>query len=434
MNKILAIVLREYLTKVRKKSFIILTILMPVFLLGLMIVPYLMTQIRTTVSEIAVLDETGLFLNNLENTSRYNITYIDGELEEIKNDFKNNFDAFLHIPNFNLQYPGGVALFAEKQIGVSTIAQLERRIEYITERARFENAGIDKDLIERLKTTIRIETVIITESGERAGNNAIATLLGFVMGFIMYFGVFAYGSMVLASIIEEKKNRIIEILLSSVRPFEIMIGKIMGIAAVALTQLLIWAVLGTVLFTLFTVGMLPFMPDPNANIDVAMEMQANMPGSNNIATQLMNFLHEPGAIHLPSIAFIFVFYFVFAYLFYAALYAALGALSDDEGQAQQFSLVIGIPIILSFFIMMNVIEDPHSQIAFWASIIPMSSPIVMLARIPFNVPMWQIILSSVVLVISFIAATWMSGKIYKAAILLYGKKITWKDLKRFIVN
>ena len=435
MNKIVTIAKREYYTKVKKKSFIIVTILLPLLIIILMATPFFMSKVQTSVTNIAVLDESGLFKNNLENTSRYTITFLDGDLEMLKENFKNNYDALLYIPNFNLQYPGGVSLFAEKQVGITTVTQLERRIEYITERARFENEGIDKDLIERLRTNIRIESVILTQTGERLGNNAVASGFGGVMGFTIYFIVFGYGAMVFSSILEEKKNRIVEILLSSVRPLEIMIGKILGLAGVVVTQLFIWFVLGAIIFAFFTVGIAPFMSDTtHEQLEATMEMQANMPGQSHFVTQITDFMNEPGAIHLPSILLIFAFYFVFAYFFYATLYAALGAISDNEGEGNQFSLILTLPVILSMFIMVNVIEHPHGSLAFWASIVPFSSPIVMIARVPFNVPTWQLVLSMGVLVLSFIGSAWMSGKIYRTAIIMYGKKFTWKDLKKYITS
>ena len=432
MNKFKAIAKREYFTKVKKKSFIIMTILMPLLLLLLMTAPILMSKLQTGVTHIAILDESGLFEGNIDGTNRLQITYVNGDLDELKTSFKDDFDALLYIPNFHLQYPGGISLFAEKQVGITTVSHLERRIEYIIERARYENAGIDKELIERLRTSIKIESVIISETGERVGNNSVATILGMIMGFAMYFIVFAYGSMVLTSVIDEKSNRIVEILVSSVRPFEIMIGKIIGMAGVALTQLLIWIVLGGIIFAFFTVGIAPLMNVSPQDMEATMEMQAAVAGQNNIAMQIVDFIRDPGALHLPSIILLFAFYFIFAYLFYATLYAALGAITDDQGQSQQFSLFISLPVILSMFILFNVIENPHSQLAIWASIIPFSSPIVMLGRIPFHVPTWQLILSASVLILSFVGSTWASGKIYRTAILMYGKKISWKDLWKFM--
>ena len=402
-----------------------------------MTLPFLMTRVQTGKVNIAVFDETGLFIGNLEETSRLKITFIDGEIEELKNTFKEDYDALLHIPNFNIQYPNGITLYAEKQIGITIFSHLERRIEYIVERARFENAGIDRELIERLRASIRIESIIISETGEQAGNNAMAHVIGAFMGFCMYFIIFAYGGQVMQSVVNEKTNRIIEILVSSVRPIEIMIGKIIGIAGVALTQLLIWVILGSLIFAFFTVGIAPFLNVSHAEMDNMMEMQANMAGQNsavshNMVTQIVDFLSDPGAIHFPTIVLLFTFYFVFAYLFYSTLYAALGSLTDDHGQTNQYTIIVFIPVIVSMMIMVNVVDNPHSPLALWASIIPFSSPIVMLARLPFNVPTWQLILSSITLLLSFIASAWVSGKIYRTAILLYGKKLSWKDLWKFV--
>ncbi|MCL2063261.1 MAG: ABC transporter permease [Candidatus Cloacimonetes bacterium] len=432
MKKIKAIIQREYLTKVKKKSFIIMTILTPILLLLLMSAPFLMMRVQTGSVNIAILDQTGLLEGNVRGTSRYEITFVYGDIEALKASFAEHYDALLYIPNFDLRYPGGVSLFAEKQIGVTTVSSLERQIENIIENARFENAGIDRELIDRLRTQIRIESIIIADGVERIGNNAVAHILGLLMGFAMYFIVFAYGTMVMASIMNEKKNRIIEILVSSVRPFEIMIGKILGMAGVAMTQLLIWAILGVIFFAFISVGVIPFLDISHSEIENTMEMQTSMAGQNALAYQIVDFINDPGALHFPTIFMIFAFYFMFAYLFYATLYATLGAITDDEGQSQQFTMIVTLPVILSMIILVNVVDNPHSALAFWASIIPFSSPIVMLGRIPFHVPTWQLILSGSILVISFIVSTWLSGKIYRTAILLYGKKLTWKDLWKFV--
>jgi len=432
MNKIKSIAKREYLVKVKKKSFIIITIVMPLVFLLIMALPFLMVHVQTGMIRIAILDEKGLFKGNIEGTGRMQINFIEGDVEELKNVFSDEYDALLHIPNFDLQYLGDINLFAKKQVGLTAISQLEKRIEYIIERARFDESGFDKEIIDRLRANVSIKSFVLSEMGEKEGNYIASSSLGMIMGFCMYFIIFTYGGMVMASIVSEKKNRIIEILVSSVRPIEIMIGKIIGMAGVALTQLFIWIVLGSIIFAFFTVGTVHKLENSHEDVHATMSMHANMVEQNNTAMQIANFFNDPGAVHLPTIAWLFAFYFIFAYLFYATLYAAIGALTDDDGQSQQLSMIVSILVILSMVIMLTIADNPHNPIVLWASIVPFSAPIVMMARLPFNVPLWQIILSTVVLFFSFLGSAWVSGKIYRTAIMLYGKKLTWKDLWKII--
>lgn len=426
MYKVNAVIKREYFSRVKKKSFIIMTILIPFLILLLMALPILMTFIKSGTTTIAILDESSFFADNIHGNSSIKIEFIKGDLEELKANFKLNYDALLHIPPFDLQYPGGIKIFTEKQVGLSNISFLENQIERIIENMRFEREGIDKELVEKLKARIRIESIVISKEEEKTGNMLISLIMGQIMAFFQYFMIFFYGSMIMKGVMDEKKNRIVEIVVSSIRPFELMLGKIIGIAAVALTQLVIWAVLIGLIFTFFTVGVIPYIEGRSVNTELPVDMQ------NNLSMQIIEFINDPGAINIPFIALAFSFYFIFGYLFYSTLFAAAGSVSDDDSQAQNFTLPISIPIILSLFIMLNVAEQPHSPLAFWASIIPFSSPIVMLARIPFNIPVWQLLLSMFALMISFLGSTWLAGRIYRTGILLYGKKLTWKDLGKML--
>lgn len=426
MNKILAVFKREYFTRVKKKSFIIITILIPLMILLLMTLPVLMTLFKSGTTNIAILDNSGLFTESIEGSRSIPIKFVQGNIEQWKDKFSKDFDALLHIPNIDLQYPGGIKLYTEKQIGLSQITFFEKQIEQKIERLRYEKEGIDKDLVEKLKASINIESIVISGDQEKTSNTVISLILGQIMAFFQYFMIFFYGSMIMKGVMDEKKSRIVEILVSSVRPFQLMMGKIVGIAAVALTQLAIWAILITLIFVFFSVSVMPYLTSTQATAEMPAEMQSNL------TYQIVDFINNPGALNIPLIIFTFSFYFIFGYLFYSTLFAAVGSVSDDESQAQSFTLPISIPIILSLMIMFNVADQPHSPLAFWASIIPFSSPIVMLARIPYNIPIWQLFLSIALLIFSFFISTWVSGKIYRSGILLYGKKLTWKDLGKMV--
>ena len=426
MNKILAVLKREYFTRVKKKSFIIVTILIPLMILLLMTLPVLMTLFKSGTTHIAILDDSGLFSGSIEGSRSIPIEFVQGNIEAWKEEFKTDFDALLHIPPFDLKYPGGIKLYTEKQVGLSQISFFEKQIEQRIERLRYEQEGIDKDLVEKLRARINIESIVISGDQEKTSNTVISLILGQIMAFFQYFMIFLYGSMIMKGVMDEKKSRIVEILVSSVRPFQLMLGKIIGIAAVAITQLIIWAVLITLIFVFFTVTVMPYLTATQATAEMPAEIQSNL------TYQIIDFINNPGALNIPLIILTFSFYFIFGYLFYSTLFAAVGSVSDDESQAQSFTMPISIPIILSLMIMFNVADQPHSPLAFWASIIPFSSPIVMLARIPYNIPIWQLILSMFLLALSFLGSTWMSGKIYRTGILLYGKKLTWKDLGKMI--
>jgi ABC-2 type transport system permease protein len=433
MNKINAVIKKEYLTRVKKKSFIIITLLMPLSLIILMGLPFLFANVKTGVTNICVLDESGLFVGRLDDNSSMRLKFETGDIEELKTDYKGmGFDALVHIPNFDLQYPGGVKLFSEAQVGMSIISNLEQQISKIVEDARFERAEIDRELVNRLRTRIRIETLILAGGEEKAGNKYISLAISQIMGFFMYFMIFLYGSMIMTCVREDKKTRIVEILVSSIKPFELLLGKIIGIAAVAITQLLIWLVLGTIVMMFFMVAVIPSV-NLSGSVE-GMEMAGSMAASSGMANDIADFLRDPGALNIPLILFSICFYFLFGYLFYSTFFAAAGSLSDDESTQQTYTLPLTLPIILSLMIMINVIDQPHSPLAIWASIIPFSSPIVMLARIPFHVPAWQLVLSIFVLILSFVGSTWVSGKVYRTAILLFGKKFKWKEVWKFVVR
>jgi ABC-2 type transport system permease protein len=433
MNKINAVIKREYLTRVKKKSFIILTLLIPILIAGLMVVPILMMNMSSgKPTNIIILDESGLMEDNLYGGSAMRLLFTSGDIEELKNTYNLENDALLHIPDFDLRWPGGVRLYADKQISMSQISNLERQISNIIEDARFANEGIDKETVDKLRTRISIETILITGDVEKAGNVHLSIIIGQAMSLFLYFMIFMYGSMVMKCVMDEKKNRIIEILASSLRPFELMIGKIIGIAAVAITQLFIWIAFGILAITVFLFGIAPNML-ANTSTEASLEMLEEMsPQQTNMVMEIVEFFNDPGAINIPLILFTFIFYFIFGYLFYSTLFAGVGSVSDDEHSAQTFTLPIMAPIMISVFISMHVIDSPHSPLAVWASIIPFSSPIVMLARIPFVVPAWQILVSMLSIIIFFVGSTWVAGKIYRTGILLYGKKLTWKDLWKFI--
>lgn len=428
MSKTWIVFKKEYLTRVQKKTFIIMTILVPIIFLLFTTLPILMTSIKSGTTQIAILDESGHFAQSFENKKSLQFHFVQGNLNEIKEqlakkDKKKDFDALLYIPKFDLKYPGGFKIYSENQVGMMNLSYIENRIKNTVENLRFIEAGIDKDKIEELKVKIDLESIVLQETGEKKGNAIVSIALSQIMGFFQYFMIFFYGSLIMRAISEEKKNRIIEVIVSSIRPFQLMLGKILGIAAVALTQLAIWIVLISIILVIFSTFFMPYL----------LEQQEVMGGASTAKSQeLVQMLTNIEAFNIPLMIFSFAFFFIFGYLFYSALFAGAGSVTDDDAQNQTITLPISLPIIFSLFIMINVAEQPHTPLAVWSSLIPFCSPIIMIARLPFGVPAWQLITSMLLLVIGFLINTWLAGKVYRIGILLYGKKVNWKDIFKWI--
>jgi ABC-2 type transport system permease protein len=426
MSKTFIVFKKEYLTRVKKKSFIIMTLLVPILMLLLMTLPVLMTFFKTGTTHVAVLDESGEFSEVFDNSKSLQFHAVKGNLNELKariNEKNAEYQALLYIPKFDIQYPGGFILYSDKQIGMSVQKSIENKIQNRVETLRFINAGIDKDKVNELKVSIDLENIVLQETGEKKGNAIVSIALSQIMGFFQYFMIFFYGGLIMMAVTEEKKNRIVEIIVSSIPPFQLMLGKIYGIAAVAITQLIIWIVFISLITMFFSMFMMPFM----------MEQQQAMEAASSIDTQsIVDTISNIEAFNIPLMVFAFSFFFIFGYLFYSALFAGAGAVTDDSSQNQTITIPLSIPIILSLMIMVNVSEQPHSPLAIWSSIIPFCSPIIMIARLPFGVPAWQLILSMVLLVLGFMVNTWIAGKIYRIGILMYGKKINWNDIRKWL--
>ncbi len=431
MNKILLIIQREYLTRVRKKSFIIMSILGP-----LLIAVFYGIIIWATVSggekkSLYVLDESGLFSNKFESTSNLEYILINSSLDEAKKKYlKGDIDALLHIPKFDIQTPEGFKLFSKKGISAATRKKIERVIETEIEDSRLNQLGINKEALKSINANIDLVTVSLNEEGEEDISTTAATITGFIGGFIVYFFVFFYGVQVMRGVMEEKTSRVVEIIVSSVRPFQLMMGKIVGIAGVGLTQILIWIVLGLIISSAASVFFLQ-----STGLDSISSTMQNLPSSGSslpIDNNVANTIHALETINFPLIIFSFLFFFLFGYLMYGALFGAIGAAVDSETDSQQFMLPITMPLILSIALSSAIIADPNGSLAFWLSIFPLTSPVVMMIRLPFIGFSWELLLSMTLLVGSFLGATWIAGKIYRTGILLYGKKITYKELGKWL--
>ena len=442
MSNTLLILKNEYLKRVKKKSFIILTLLVP-FLFAGMFALIIFLSIHNDKKErtIAVFDESSLFLGEFgdEGYTKYHFVESEKYLQLKKELKSSDFYALLYIPK-NIYTTNSAQLISEKQLPFELTEQIERKLSRFIESDKrkkvVEDSGIP-DLEKQLsntKTRIKLNTLKISETGETTKSSSmIAFIASYAMGFIIYFFVFMYGAMVMRSVMEEKKSRIIEVIISSVKPSELMAGKIIGTALVGLTQVAIWIALGVV--TLIVVQGV-FTPETAQQMGQSiMETQSQMnPAMAQAADQnkIMEVMEMIGNLNLPLILFAFVFYFLAGYLLYSSLLGAVGAAVDNDEDSQQMVLPVTFPLILSIMLLFPIAKNPEGPVAFWASIIPFTSPVAMLARVPYGIPTWELLLSMFLLVITTIGAIFAAAKIYRVGLLMYGKKVNIKELIKWL--
>ena len=436
MNKILLIIQREYLTRVRNKTFILSTILTPLLFAGLIVAITVISVKNIDQEKIAVVDNTGALKGNLENTKSLTFHFPTGV--DSTNYQAKGYSAILYTPADN---SNEYKLKSKKQLGLIAQGDLQDKIDETLENQLLKskyNIDVKELESERKKAgSANIEQTYSEGKEVKKGNSGLAYGIGYGSGFLIYITLLIYGNMVMRGVTEEKTNRIAEVVISSVKPFQLMIGKIVGIGAVGLTQFLIWIILIASLTTVATAFL------PAETIQQAQEANQQMPGAvaqpaGTVANinEIKNTLAQANWVLIIGC---FLFYFLFGYLFYAALFAAVGStVNEDANDAQSLSMPITMPIIVSIVIMMNAITNPSGSLATWASLIPFFSPVVMMARIPFGVPgtvpYWQLIISMLLLVGGFLLTTLISAKIYRTGILMYGKKATWKEMWKWTVR
>ncbi len=442
MKKTLTILRREYLSRVRKKSFIVMTLLGPLLLAALMIVPVFIAQVSDSDYEVAVVDNTRLFYTEFKDANNVNFTDlnvdIDLAIELLKEE---KFDAVLHIPTTAFHAPSSLRLFSQKAINMNAKLYIESILENEFESMKMAHAGIDTDVLRATETPISIQAIRLLRDGhEKTDYPEVSMILGIIGGILIYFFVFLFGSQVMRGVMEEKTNRIVEIIVSSVKPFQLMMGKILGIALVGLTQFSIWIILTFAIVTSVQTAMpetFRFTPQEQVYITGSQslnpsELQERMQEVQQHNTTAGQVLESLGAINFTVMLFSFIFYFLGGYLLYAALFAAIGAAVDNEADTQQFMLPITVPMIFSIIMAQMVMNNPFGPVAYWLSIIPFTSPIIMMVRIPFGVPNSEILVSAILLIAGFLATTWLAARIYRTGILMYGKKVSWKEIWRWI--
>jgi ABC-2 type transport system permease protein len=439
MNKIWLIFQREFLNRVQKKSFLIATILIPMIfpaIIAVMVYIFVKQEEGAEKNRISVLDESGKI--NLESGDRYEFVPVNTGLEEAKTAFTKSKDfALLYIPKFELSKPDGITLYAKENPSIRKIEDLERMLETRVHDLKLEQFNIDKETLKSLKTSISLNSISLSDSGEeKESNTGMLYALGFILGILIYIFVLVYGMQIMLGVIEEKTSKIVEVLVSSVKPFQLMLGKILGIAAVGLLQFTIWVVLITVLSsaTLSLFGLR--MPQQQAMEQVSKEMQKDPEAAeamkNNKMVKVLNSINE---IPVGSIIFNFAFYFLGGYLLYGSLFAAVGAAVDSQQEAQQFNFPIMLPLMIGYFaLFMFILPEPNSTASFWFSIIPFTSPVAMVGRLAFDPPLWELILSQVLLVGGFLFTTWIASRIYRVGILMHGTKVNYKVLAKWFMQ
>jgi len=435
MNKLILIIQREFLAKVRNKTFIIMTFLSPILMIGMIALVALLTKNSIDKkSSVAYVDESGLFdkadFSNSKTITFENLTEVGLDKAKIIAQ-ESSHEGLLYIPeNKNIdQVAAGIQFFSEESPSMITISSLESILDKKLENEKMKKLEIDLIKLQeaRVDTDIKLSNFDGIKSSKLI--NGIKIGIGMGAGYLIMMFILIYGAMVMRSVIEEKTSRIVEVIISSVKPFQLMMGKILGTAAAGLTQFIVWGILMGVIF----VGSSYFFGvDLSSNgvggQQMAMDQMNQMAQSETqlVFTELMN-------LPLVSTFIYFILYFLLGYLLYSSLYAAIGAAVDNETDTQQFMLPIMLPLMLGVYIgFATVINDPHGTVATIFSMIPFTSPIVMLMRIPFGVPWWQIMISLLLLVLTFIAVVWLAAKVYRVGILMYGKKINYKELMKWI--
>jgi len=443
MNKVWLIIQREFLTRVRKKSFLIATIVVPLVIpaiIGGLIYIMLKEAESAKPDTIMVVDESGLFnLDSAKNTKRFIFVPLQLPVEQAKKAYNETKDfALLYLPKFDISKPEGLTIYTQENPSIEKVADLESLLADRVRDLKLQEFKIDKETLKNLKTTINLKQINLTKTGEeKSSNSGILYGLGFTLGIMIYVFVLVYGIQIMQGVIDEKTSKVVEVIVSSVKPFQLMLGKIVGIAAVGVLQFLIWIIL----ITFLSSGVLGYfglkMPQKQAMEQVTKKMQQNedmkqaMDQQNSKVNEILGNL---GEIPFMKIAFVFVFYFIGGYLLYGALFAAVGSAVESMQESQQFQFPITMPLLIGYLgLFMFILRDPHGSVSFWLSIIPFTSPVAMVGRIAFDVPAWQLILSMVLLVGGFIFTTWIAGRIYRVGILMTGARVNWKVMVKWFM-
>ena len=432
MGKLGLIIEREYLNKVTNKSFILATFLTPLIIVGFsLFIGYLTSVNNDTVKNISVVDQSGYFTNSLNNSDDLNFHFInDFDLEEAKLISKTKSDyGLLFIPYYDdlNQIADSIMFISEDAPSIAIISRIEGKIERLLTNRNFEKVGLDIEKINKSKININLYQESFEGEETTKMDGIIKLIFGMVLGMLLYIFIFAYGSMIMMSVIEEKTSRIVEIMISSVKPFQLMMGKILGTSLAGLTQFLVW----TILIVMFSYLMTSIfgIETSTQNSELLLSSSGNM----SMNTEALNMISAFIDLPLTNIFVAFLIYFIGGYLLYASLFAAIGAAVDNQTDAQQFVIPITIILVLALYVgIFTIPEDPNGTVAIIFSYIPFTSPVVMLMRIPNGVPIYEQIISIIILYLTFTLCIWFAAKIYRVGILMYGKKPSYKELIKWL--
>lgn len=434
--KIGIIIKREYLTRVKKRSFIILTFLAPLFFAALMFLPAILMLNSEKFDEkksIAVCDESSLFTGKFTDTDVNTFVYVDNDINDVKNLVREGvYDCVLYIPGTQLNLPVNAEIYSMKQVPMTLTEHINSTMQTTIEHHKLLASGIDPAIVKAAHTTIHVQSIRMSEDEnvEKKSYSEFEFILGLILAMVIYFVIFIFGGQVMRGVIEEKTNRIIEVIVSSVKPFELMMGKIIGIALVGLTQFLLWGVLTLGIYGIAST----FLPvhdvfsTGTVMSEQIVETAANT-DSQETLTQMFDIIHS---INFKAILWCFLFYFIGGYFLYSAMFAAIGAAVDNETDTQQFATPISLLLVIPMICSTVIANAPDSSISIWLSMIPFTSPVAMMLRIPFGVPIWQVVISVALLFATFVIFTWLAGKVYRTGILMYGKKVSWKEIFKWI--
>ncbi|MEQ8303282.1 MAG: ABC transporter permease [Cyclobacteriaceae bacterium] len=434
MDKVWIIVRREFLNRVQKKSFLIATILLPLIFPSIiaLLVYFSQEQKKNALPQVIHYVDEGDFIDPKPLSDDFDLRKFDGGIDDAKKAFSHSNDfGLLYIPPLKLSDPKGIQLFTKQSPSPSVLSKLESEIETQIRSAKLLVYDIPQHILDSLNSTsTKIESIKVSESGREESNNADVLFgIGMTGGILIYIFIFMYGSQIMQGVIEEKTSKVVEIIISTVRPFQLMMGKIIGLAAVGLLQFSIWIVLITVLSSVVLNYFGFEIPQKELTEQTVNAIPADQ--LNGPSIEIIRALAEINVVYVIGH---FLFYFVGGYLLYGALFAAVGSAVDSPAEAQQFIFPITIPMLISYFaLFLFILDDPYGPISVWLSIIPFTSPIAMMGRVGFGVPLWQSILSMVCLVIGFTFTTWIAARIYRIGILMHGSKVNYRVLAKWFM-
>lgn len=431
MNKILLIIKREYFSRVKKKSFLIMTFLVPMLIIGMYALIFALSMKGgDNIPSVEVIDDSGIFNKGLENKRSATFSKSELTLAEAKQKVIKDEDAFvLYIPA-DIASGGTIEMFSQKKAGLSVISTIESQLNDQMRTKLLADAGIDALTLDKIKPKLAVVSKELTLEGEKDSSSGAAMAVGFAAAILIYMSLFIYGIQVMRGIIEEKTSRIVEVVISSVKPFQLMMGKIIGIGLVGLTQFLLWITLSLGLMTIASQVIFKGKMD-QVKSEMPMNKQAAAVNSDGPG---MDIIKAVQTVDWAYILPIFIIFFLGGYMLYSALFAAVGSAVDSDTETQQFMLPITLPLLFTYIMSFSfIVNNPDSSLSFWLSIIPFTSPIAMMVRLPFGVPGWELALSIILLIGGFIFTTWVASRIYRVGILMYGKKVSFAELGKWFM-